>query len=236
MFKEKRKELENMADDALAQFTAKLCPDTDSSRILGIKVPELRKIAKSIVKEGKNTAYIEEAMNFKKEKYLEEILLEGFVIGYSKIPLDQKLEYIKLFIPQIDNWLINDTVCSTLKVKKEDELKKLWSFILPYLKSKKQFEVRYAVTTMLGNFIIEEYVDKVIEELDKIENKEYYTEMAVAWTLAEVGIKFNDKAMKYLNGKNSLDKFTYNKTLQKMIESYRISESQKVQLRAMKRE
>ena len=59
--------------------------------------------------------------------------------------------------------------------------------------------------------------------------------MGVAWTLAEIGIKYNDIAMEFLKGKNNLDKFTYNKTLQKMIESYRITDEQKVELRKMKR-
>lgn len=130
---------------------------------------------------------------------------------------------------------INDTVCSTLKVKKEQDKNMLWNFILPYLKSKNQFEVRFAVIIMLDNFIIEEYVDKVIAQIDKIDNEEYYAEMAVAWTLAEIGIKFNNKAMDYLKGNNNLDKFTFNKTLQKMIESYRVSKEQKEELKVMKR-
>ena len=111
----------------------------------------------------------------------------------------------------------------------------LWDFIVPYLRSKNQFEVRFAVVMMLDNFIVEEYVDKVIAELDKVKNKEYYAEMAISWTLAEIGIKFNDKAMEYLRGNNNLDKFTFNKTLQKLRESYRVSNKQKEELKAMKR-
>ena len=171
----------------------------------------------------------------KSEKYLEETIIEGLVIAYSKVDLEEKLELMKEYIPQIDNWMINDTVCATLKVKNKQEQEKLWHFILPYLKSENQFEVRYAVITMLDNFIVEEYVDRVITELNKVENNEYYAEMAIAWTLAEIGIKFNDKAMNYLKGKNNLDKFTFNKTLKKMRESYRISKEQKEELKAMKR-
>ncbi len=88
---------------------------------------------------------------------------------------------------------------------------------------------------MLDYFVTEEYVDEVIKNLDRINHEGYYVKMGVAWTLAEIGIKFNNKAMKYLEGKNNLDKFTFNKTLQKMIESYRISDSQKDILRKMKR-
>ena len=235
MYKKISEELIEISDKELAQFTAKLCPDTDVDRILGIKIPDLRKMAKSIVKSNEFKQYIDEINKQKDDRYIEETILQGLTIGYSKLELEEKLKYIRDFIPQITNWLINDTVCSTIKVKKEQERKKLWNFIVPYLKSENQFEVRFAVVMMLGNFIIEEYVDEVILELDSIENKEYYAQMAISWTLAEIGIKFNDKAMKYLKGENNLDKFTFNKALQKMRESYRIPKGQKEELKKMKR-
>ena len=235
MFEEIRKELIEMSDKEVAKMTAKVCPDTDIKDILGIKIPELRKKAKRIVVSNEFKQYIEESNEVESRKYIEEVILQGLVIAYSKTDLMEKLEYMKIYIPQISNWLINDTVCSTLKVKKEQEQNMLWNFILPYLKSKNQFEVRFAVIMMLDNFIIEEYVDKVIAKLDKVKNKEYYAEMAISWTLAEIGIKFNDKAMEYLKGNNNLDNFTFNKTLQKMRESYRVSKEQKEELKAMKR-
>ena len=88
---------------------------------------------------------------------------------------------------------------------------------------------------LLDYFIFDEYIEKVINILDKINHEGYYVKMAVAWCLAEIGIKYNEKLMNYLKGKNSLDDFTYNKTLQKMIESYRITNEQKDILRKMKR-
>lgn len=88
---------------------------------------------------------------------------------------------------------------------------------------------------MLDYYITEEYIDRVIKTIDDIKNDAYYVQMAKAWVIAEIGIKFNSKAMEYLKGENKLDKFTYNKALQKMIESYRISDEQKVILRNMKK-
>ena len=88
---------------------------------------------------------------------------------------------------------------------------------------------------MLDYFIIDEYVDKVIERLNKIKHEGYYVKTGVAWCLAEIGIKYNEKLMNFLNSKNDLDDFTYNKTLQKMIESYRITKEQKLILKEMKR-
>ena len=231
MFKEIRKELIERAEKDLQEFNEKLCPNNESE-ILGIRIPVLRKMAKEIIKKDWKK-YIEESKQNANIQYMEERLLEGLVIAYSKIQLDEKLKYISYFVPKINNWAICDTFCPTIKIK-EEELEKVWNFIIPYLNSENEFEVRFAVIMMLDNFLIDKYVDRVIDKLDKIKNDGYYAKMGIAWTMAEIGIKYNDKAMKYLKGKTNLDKFTYNKTLQKMRESYRISKEQKDELQKMK--
>lgn len=146
---------------------------------------------------------------------------------------EEKIPYIEKYVPKIDSWAISDTFVPTLKIKEKD-LKTAWKFIMPYTKSEKEFDVRFSVIMMLDYFITDEYVDKVIKALDKINHDGYYVKMAVAWTIAEIGIKYYDKAIEYLN-KNNLDKFTYNKSIQKMLESYRICDDQKVYLRSIKR-
>jgi 3-methyladenine DNA glycosylase AlkD len=218
----------------VAELTVKTCPGVKQEEVLGVRIPKLRKIAKQLVKDDCAKKYISELNNTKKNTYMEEIILEGLVIAYSKNDLTKKLEHLKKYIPKINNWMINDTVCSTIKLSNSEQ-EIMWNFIQPYLKSENQFEVRFAVTTMLVNFLTDEYVDNVIQELNKVKNNGYYAEMAIAWTLAEIGIKFNDKAMKYLKGKNNLAKFTYNKTLQKMRESFRLLPEQKEELKRMKK-
>lgn len=228
MVRNVRKELLELQNDECKRFNEKICPDT-KLKILGIKIPILRDIAKKIAKEDLSE-YLKNVNN----EYFEEVIIEGLVIAYSKIDVDKKIKLIRNFIPKIDSWAINDTFCSTLKVK-ENEKEIFWKFILPYLKSEKEFEVRFGVVMMLDYFITDEYVDMVIKELDKVRNEGYYAKMAVAWTFAEICIKYNEKAMTYLKGENHLDKFTYNKTLQKLNESYRISKEQKEELRKLKK-
>lgn len=228
MFDYVKEELEKNADEKYSKFNQKLCPDT-KRQVLGIRIPVLRKLAKKILADNPEE-YLKNAPN----DYLEEVLLEGLVIAGLKIDIKAKLEKMKSYIPKIDSWMLTDTVCPSLKPKKE-ELEIVWNFIIPYAKSQKEFEIRFAVIMMLDYFLIDEYVDQVVKVLDNIQTDKYYAEMAIAWCLAEIGIKYNDKAMKYLSGKNHLSKFTYNKTLQKMIESYRITEEQKVLLKKMKR-
>lgn len=229
MIEEIRKSLIELKDEKYKEFNKGLCPDTNR-QMLGVRIPMLRKLAQKIVKE-------EDWIEFVKNEdvlYFEEVLLQGLIIAYSKLELDEKFEYIKLFVPRIDSWAINDTFVPTLKIKDKD-IKKYWDFILPYAKSTKEFEIRFAVISMLDYFLIDEYVDKVIDILNNISHEGYYVKMGVAWTLAEIGIKFNEKAIDFLKSENKLDKFTYNKTLQKMIESYRIDSKQKELLRKMKR-
>lgn len=222
--------LKELQDIKYRDFNQKLCPDT-KREILGIRIPNLRKLAKEILKNNKYNW--KEFVKNENIKYFEEVLLQGFIIGYSKLEFEELLNYIKLYISRIDSWEITDTFVPTLKIKEKD-LDNYWKFILPYTKSQKEFEVRFAIISMLDYFINEKYVDKVIKILDNIKHEGYYVKMGVAWTLAEIGIKYNDKAMRYLSEKNNLDKFTYNKTLQKMIESYRIDNKQKDTLRKMK--
>lgn len=223
-----RKELLELKDEEYGKFQKKLCPDTNLE-IIGIRIPKLRNLAKELAEED-----YKYYLNSIENKYFEEILLEGFIIGYCKVDIYEKLELIKEFVPKIDSWSITDTFCPTLKIKEKD-LEKVWDFIMPYLKSNKEFEVRFAIIMMLDYYITDQYVDEVIECLDKVDNEGYYAKMAVAWTLAEIGIKYYDKLIKYLKGNNKLDTFTYNKTLQKLRESYRISSEQKEELKKTKR-
>ena len=223
-----KEELEKNADLKYGEFNKKLCPDT-KRKMLGIRIPTLRSLAKKIIANNPK-----EFLENVTDEYLEYVILQGFVIAGLKVNIEHKLQLFKQYIPKIDSWIITDTVCSTIKPKNK-ELDIVWDFINIYLKSQKEFEVRFAIIMMLDYFINDEYVDKVIIKLDNINLDKYYVQMAKAWCLAEIGIKYNEKAMKYLKGNNHLDKFTFNKTLQKMRESYRISDDQKALLKEMKR-
>ncbi len=229
MINEIRQELRDLMDEKYAKFNQKLCPDT-KRKMLGVRIPQLRKLAQKIAKQDNWNEFLKQA----DDNCFEEVLLQGLVIAYKKIEMYEKLEYVKWFVAKIDSWAICDTFCPTLKIKPQD-LPKVWNFLEPYLHSKQEFEVRFAVIMMLDYYITEEYVDQVLAKLDLVSHQGYYVKMAVAWCLAEIGTKFNEKAMNYLKSENHLDKFTFNKALQKMRESYRIDKEQKEVLKEMKR-
>ena len=126
MIEEIRNKLISLSDSKYKDFNKSLCPDT-KKEMLGIRVPILRNLAKEIVNENDWEKFVKNDNT----KYFEEVLLQGLIIGYSKLEFEEKLEYIKLFVPRIDSWAISDTFVPTLKVKGKD-LEAYWNFILPY--------------------------------------------------------------------------------------------------------
>jgi len=221
-----REKLLELQDKKYQKFHSKLCPNVED--IIGVRVPELRKIAKQIAKENPQE-YLEKAP----KEYYEERMLQGFVIGYMKASLGERLTYLDEFVPIIDNWAVCDCCTSTYKFTKK-YLKEMWSYIQKYLSSNREFELRFGIIMLMDYYLTEEYIDQVLEIYDNIQNEGYYVKMGVAWAISMAYMKFPEKTMELLNN-NHLDDFTYNKALQKMIESYQIDKETKQKLKEMKR-
>ena len=227
--KEIRERILELADSKYKEFHSSLCPNTDN--IIGVRIPVLRNLAKELLKEIDWQNYLENAWN----EYYEEIMLQGMIINLicKKKDINDVIKYIDNFIPKIDNWAVCDTFCAGLKIT-EENLEYMWNYIQRYIKSNKEFEIRFAIVMMLDYFIKEDYIDEVLKKLNNIKNKEYYVQMAIAWAVSIAFIKFPDKTMEFLEN-NILDDFTYNKSIQKIIESYRVDKEIKEKLRKMKR-
>ena len=222
-----RQDLLQMADEKYREFHAALCPGTQN--MIGIRVPVLKSYGKEIAK-GNWREYLQNAQ----DDYYEETLLQGIVIGMAKMPIQELLQRLEKFIPKINNWAVCDVTCASLKAIKKN-LDIVWDFLQPYLKSTKEFEVRFAVVILLDFYVTDEYIDRVLQELDKIKQKDYYAKMAIAWAISICYIKQREKTLEYLN-KSQLDDFTYNKAIQKTLESTRISKEEKVMLKKLKRQ
>ena len=228
MYKKIRQDLLNLQDKKYKEFHSSLCPGTDN--IIGVRVPILRNYVKKLSKQEKVKEYI----LFNKTKYYEEVMLQGMLIGLIKnIDIKEILTMLENFIPKIDNWAVCDICCAGLKIANKNK-ETVWTFIQKYLKSKKEFELRFAIVMMLNYFIDEKYIDKVLTVLDNIKHDGYYVKMAVAWTISVAFVKFQDKTFKYLKN-NNLDDWTYNKGLQKICESLRVTKETKETIKAMKR-
>lgn len=219
------KELYEMQDLKYKKFDSSLCPNVDN--IIGVQIPKLRAIAKRLVKEGKK-----EYLDLENIEYYEEKVIQGLMIGMSKLSIGETKVNLKKFIPKIDSWAVCDVVCSSLKitVKHQEEM---WELLETYLNSKEEFELRFVIVMYLDYYLNNEYIDKVMENISKIKSDKYYVQMAIAWLLAESYIKQKEKATEYLKN-NKLDNFTHNKAIQKIIDSYRVSQQEKEFVRTLK--
>lgn len=227
MHKQIRKELLNMQNKEYKEFHSKLCPGTDN--IIGIKIPVLRTYAKQIFKNPKWDKYV----LFDKTKYYEEIMLQGMLIGLAKKNnIQTTLHMAEKFIVKIDNWAVCDVFCAGLKTVKKNKTE-VWNFIKKYLNSQKEFELRFAIVIILSYYIDEKYLSDIFRIFDKIKHDGYYVKMAVAWAISNAFVKYPKETMHYLKN-NELDTFTYNKALQKITESLRVSKETKEIIKKMK--
>lgn len=222
-----RKKLIELAEPEYQRFSASLLPGTP--HILGVRLPKLRKIAKEIANKDWR-AWLRNAHSY----YFEEIMLQGMVIGYGKdAQLEERLTYIESFVPLIQNWSVCDSFCSGLKFTKKYP-EEIWNFLCPYLQSKEEYEVRFAVVMLLNFYIEEPYLKRIFMELDQISQEGYYAKMAVAWAISICFVQYESATLSYLKD-NQLDDFTYHKALQKICESKKVEEDKKIKIRQMKR-
>lgn len=215
-----------LSDSEFQKFQRKLCPNINN--IVGVRLPLLRKLAKEISKD--------DWRNFLRTcptDYFEEIMLQGLVIGYAKADIEEIINHITNFVPKIDNWAVCDSFCTSLKFTKSN-MNRVFEFLKTYLESKKEFELRFGIVMLLDFYIVDQYIDQVLILLNEIKHDGYYVKMAVAWALSICYIKYPNRTMIYLKN-NNLDDFTYNKTLQKITESFRVSKETKSIIRSMKR-
>ena len=222
-----KERLEELSDKKYKEFHSSLCPN--SNEIIGVRVPDLRNLAKEIVKTSDVEMYLKNA----KDDTYEERLLQGMVLGLWKIDINSFVKYLEKFIPKINSWAVCDVSVAGFKIIKKNK-EYIWKFINKYLNSDKEFELRCVIVIMLDFYITEDYIDKVLEILNSIKNDAYYVKMAIAWTLQVAFVKFPEKTMKLLKN-NDIDDWTYNKALQKIVESYRVDNDTKEQIKKMKR-
>ena len=223
-----RKQLEDNVDVAYRQFSSALLPNIASKDILGVRLPVLRKIAQTIAKADWR-AYLDSG----KDECFEDVMLHGMIIGYAQADIEETLCRVAAFIPEIDNWSTCDSFCNSLKCAKANR-ERVWIFLQPYIQSKEEYEVRFAVVMLIDFYVGSDYLERVLALLDQVKHDAYYVKMAVAWAISVCYVQFPEVTMPYLQ-KSNLDNFTYNKALQKITESLKVDLQTKMTIRAMKR-
>lgn len=222
--KEIRNFLLSKADKKFQKFSTTLIPNAQN--ILGVKVPIIKQYAKELARQ--NISYKTGKI---KDPYFEEIMLEGFLIAYTKTPFETFVKEIKNFISKINNWAHCDLFCSALKRIKKDE-DYFFNFIQPYLKSKKEFYQRFGLVILLGYYVKKAKLDFIFETLDNFKHDGYYAKMAAAWLLSVCFVKFPKRTYAYAK-RSKLDKWTFKKGIEKTKQSFRVSKEFKEKLKIL---
>jgi len=211
-----------MGEEKYRDFSSALMPTVEKERVIGIRIPVLRKYAKSL----------EDYEDFLKDlphKYFEENNLHAFLIEREK-DFEKCIEKLDLFLPYVDNW----ATCDSMKpkaLKKEPE--KLLIHIKRWLYSKDVYAVRYAINLLMSYYLDENFKDEYLYMIAGVKSDEYYINMMRAWYFATALAKQYEKTLPLLENKE-LDQWIHNKTIQKSIESLRISKEHKLYLKSLK--
>lgn len=219
-------ELKKMQDEKYREFHNKIIGA--EVEVIGLRSPIVKDIAKKIAK-GDWEGFLAQ----KKGKYYEETTLRGQVIGFAKADIETIKKYIERYIDEIDNWGICDTFIGNLKIiKKEKEY--FYPMVKRMAESEEQWKIRFGLITLMSCYIEKEYINEIFRICSRVKNKEYYVQMGQAWLISTLFIKFRDETLEYLKD-NSLDKWTQNKAIQKIRESFRVSEEDKELVKSLKK-
>ena len=222
-------ELFALQDLQYQKFHSSLLPGVEN--IIGVRMPLLRKLAKEILR-GDWRSYLDSSVA-EPNTYYEDNILQALLIGTSKISLQERHTYIKAFVPKINNWAVCDLFCSTLK-EVQRYPQEYWQMLMPYFNSTNAYDLRFASVMLLNHFTSDEFAEEALKLLEAIKHEDYYVKMGVAWAISIFYIKQPKLTLSLLK-QNNLDNFTHNKAIQKIRESFRVSNEEKEMLNRFKR-
>ena len=220
-----RKTLFENADESYKQFHSKLIPNIPPERIIGVRTPAVKKLAKTY---GIRPD-IDEFLSDLPHKYYDENNLHGFIIADIK-DYEQTVKYLNTFLPFVDNWATCDLLKPKAFEKNRDKLKKdidIW------LSSDEVYTKRFAIGMIMCHFLDGDFDVSYFPKIAEIRSDEYYIKMMQAWFFATALAKQWEEAVKIIE-KHKLDTWTHRKAIQKSCESFRITKEQKEYLKALK--
>lgn len=214
-----------MQDLGYRDFHSKLMPTVPKDKIIGVRVPQLRKFAKEFGK----TEDAKEFLKILPHKYYEEDNIHAFLIEQIK-DFDECISALDDFLLYVDNWATCDMMTPKVFKKNTD---KLLPKIEEWLISDYTYQVRFAIGMLMKFYLDENFDEKYLKLVASVKSEEYYINMMIAWYFATALAKQWDKTLPYIQNKN-LDKWTHNKAIQKAVESYRVTDKQKEYLKTLK--
>lgn len=222
-----------LREEEYAEFHSKLMPTVAPEKVLGVRTPLLRKLAKELAKQAtvslKDKKDLEIFLNKLPHDYYEEDNLHAFLIEMIK-DYDECMEEIDRFLPYVDNWATCDSMSPKVFKKNTERLEekiKIW------LAGEQIYTIRFGVKMLMTHFLDSKFDTKYLDMVVSIDSKEYYVNMMIAWYFATALAKQYEATLPYFE-QRKLPCWTHNKAIQKAIESYRITPEQKQYLRTLK--
>ena len=215
-----------LQDEQYRSFTVKLIPTVNPDSVIGVRLPELRKLAKEL----KGSQEAADFLSVLPHTYYEEYHLHCFLLAPEK-DFDAALAQLERFLPYVDNW----AVCDSIRLKAfEKQPERLLPHIDRWIASGHTYTIRCAIMCLMNYFLNDHFDEKYLEKVAVIRSDEYYVNMMIAWYFATALAKQYDVAVRYIED-NRLAKWAHNKAIQKAIESYRVTDDHKAYLRTLRR-
>lgn len=212
-------------DSGYREFQARLMPTVDRARIIGVRTPILRKMAKDLAKKPETEIFLSELPH----QYYDEYNLHGFIISECR-DYAKAISYVDALLPYVDNWATCDLLSPRAFAKNRTRLA---ADIDRWLASHETYTIRFGIEMVMSHFLDADFDPVWLQKVAVIRSDEYYVNMMLAWFFATALAKQWDTAIPYVT-EHALDRWVHNKTIQKAVESYRITPEQKDYLRSLK--
>lgn len=225
MIQKIREELFRLQDTGYRDFQMKLIPTAGPETMIGVRTPALRKYAKALVKAGQADEFLKNLPH----TYFDENQLHAFILSELK-DYDLCIEETDRFLPYVDNWATCDQLSPRIFKKNHARLSEK---IPEWISSQETYTIRFGIGMLMQHFLDEDFDPAYPETVAGIRSGEYYVNMMTAWYFATALAKQYETVLPYLEQRR-LDPWTHNKTIQKALESYRITAEQKEYLKSLK--
>lgn len=220
-----QQQLFELQDLKYRDFHAKLVPGMDVNDIIGVRTPELRKLAKQLAKDER----VGDFLAVLPHRYLDEMNLHGFIISELK-DYNECLEEIERFLPYVNNWATCDLLSPKAFKQKKNRVR-LIEDIKRWMASDEPFIIRFGVEMLMSFYLDEDFKPEYLKWVSDIRHEHYYVKMMVAWYFATALAKQWESTLPYIV-ESTLEKWTHNKAIQKAVDSYRITPEQKELLKS----
>lgn len=221
-----RKELKKLQDKGYREMQVTIIPTLEADSIIGVRTPALRQLAKEFAKREDISVFLSDLPH----KFFEENQLHAFILSGMK-DAENCIRLVDEFLPYVDNWATCDQM-SPKVFKKHKQL--LLEYVDKWIRSEHTYVKRFAIGMLMEHFLDEDFKTSYLTKVSKIRSEEYYVNMMIAWYFATALAKQYEDTLPFIE-KQKLDKWTHNKSIQKAVESYRITPEQKEYLKTLKR-